>query len=183
MSKTAPIAVAFALLAVTAASAAPAASPAVSRFQTVNERTCHEIDLGQGEEVGDELGKWCAGLGGRRIWIWYFDAVRVRLGFGRVGNLNGMFDADRNEAWPYEWRGRMVGRRFEPFAVIARVRPAGDQQPATDLVVWRLTNDGMSCIIDRIPPAPNQNQRARASADRILTGDPSCEAPPDRIDQ
>ena len=165
--------------------AAPAfagpAPPISSRFVRLNETgQCREIPLGQ-EEVGDEVGKRCPGLGPVRIWLWYFDGVRLRIGFGRVGNLNGMFDATRNDAWPYEFRGRVVGGRFTPFAVIARVRPAGDPQQATDLVVWRLTADGMSCIVDRIPPMANQNVRARASADRSLDPNMGCEAEPEPI--
>ncbi len=166
--------------------AAPAvagpAPPITSRFVRLNENAqCREIPLGD-EEVGDEVGKRCPGLGPVRIWIWYFDGVRMRIGFGRVGNLTGMFSAERNEAWPFEFRGRMVRGQFTPFAVIARLVPAGDPNPATDLVVWRLTPEGTSCIVGRIPPGPNQNVRAHQAADRAVSAaDTPCEAEPEPI--
>ena len=172
-----------ALVALTAASASGAPATAISsRFTRIVESRCPEISQpGPADEVGDELGKRCPGLGANAIWIYYFDSSRMRLGFGRRGNINGMFGPERDEAWPFEWRGRVVAGRFTPFAVIARVRPAGDPGPTTELAVWKLTADGASCIIGHFGPGPRQNEQARAAADRALTG-AACEAPPDLLD-
>lgn len=178
MSPFGLIALATAALGMTAAvaQAGPPSDPE-SRYTQLHEARCVELRQAPGEEVGDELGKRCAGLGGIPVWIYYFDSTRLRIGFGRVGNVSGTFATDRRRGWPLEWRGHTVAGRFTPQAVIMRLRPPGDETPRTELVVWRLTPDGASCIVAHVPASPNQNARARAAAD--YPGD--CEAAPDLL--
>jgi hypothetical protein len=75
----------------------------------------------------------------------------------------------------------VVHGQFVPFAVIARLRQSGDHASSGELVVFKLTDNGMSCIVHHEGAGPAQNARARAAADRILTGGAPCEADPEPI--
>lgn len=165
------ITLAIVLSAATPAIARP--SPATSRLTVLNESRCLEAGPNQADEVGDELFKRCPIDGLPTVWLLYLDGVRLRLGFGATPTASGMFDADRDPAWPIEWRGRGAGRAFKPYAVILRLRAPGERP--SHLVVFRLRADGTSCIVGSVAPGPNQNLAARALAD----GNGPCEAEPD----
>lgn len=171
----------IALVAVAAAAmAGPTASQpsgAQSRYIRFQPAQCRDQAPPNQQEIGDELTLRCPGVGGVPVWIHYQDSSRLYVGFGRVANASGAFAVDRRETWPMEWRGRMVRGRFTPHAVIVRLRTAGAETASTDLVVWRFTPDGASCVVDRIGAGPDQNIRARGSADRGR----ACEAPAIRL--
>lgn len=152
--------------------AAPQTAPS-SQLVKLNEDRCVEVSP-ETEEVGDSLFKRCIGPANTPIWVLYLDGTRLRLGFGRAANFSGMFDADRDPAWPLEWRGRGVGRAFKPYAVIVRLRAPGERP--SHLVVFKLTPDGASCIVGNVAPGPNQNLDAR----RLADANAPCEAPADR---
>jgi hypothetical protein len=148
-----------------------------SRYTRFQPSQCRDQAPPNQQEVGDELTLRCPGVGGVPVWIHYQDSNRLYVGFGRVANVTGTFAVDRRETWPMEWRGRTVRGRFTPHAVIIRLRTAGAETASTDLVVWRITPDGLSCIVNRIGAGPDQNRLARDSADRVR----ACESPPERI--
>ena len=167
------VTMAVVLAAATAAVAKPLA--ATSRLTVLNESRCIEAGPNQEDEVGDELFKRCPIAGLPTVWLLYLDGVRLRLGFGATPTASGMFDADRDPAWPIEWRGRGAGRAFKPYAVILRLRTPGERP--SHLVVFRIRADGTSCIIGSVAPGANHNLAARTLAD----GNAPCEAEPDLL--
>ena len=154
------------------AGAAFAQPAAVSRYTRITDRGCREIPGPPGEGQEQFTGMHCPGFGEHRVWMLYGEGMYVRFGFGRIGNINGLFDADRNETWPVEWRGAVRRGRFVPYATIVRLRPP-HQTGAGALVVFRLTADGRSCIIGEASGAA-ANERARAIADRLRAGPVAC---------
>jgi hypothetical protein len=169
--------IAFALALPALAQAAPE-----SRYTHYDQRRCAELHpAAAGEEVGDEVGFRCPGLSGVPMWVYYFDSTRLHLGFGRVGNITGTFATDLDDRhWPMEWRGQMRGGRFTPYAVIVRLRQP-DRAAPSQLVVWKLTEDGASCVVARIDAGPRQNVMARAAADGLPSRRTPCESEPDRL--
>lgn len=123
---------------------------------------CREIAFGS--DVGDGVDHRCKGYGGIPIWLSYRDSTRSYFGFGAKRNLSGMFSAERDDAWPIEWRGRLARGEFQPFAVILRVRGAFEPRRRS-LVVFRLRADGTSCIVGS---TDGSNEAARRIADASL---------------
>ena len=149
-----------ALLAAVPAQAKPAEP--TSRYTKLSR--CRLIDSGDVSRGEDWGYLRCGGLGGIPIWYVCQDSARCRYGFGRKANLSsGMFGVDGDPDWPIEWRGRMVGKRFQPFAVIMRGRGYGiEKEEGSSLTVFRLRPDGMSCVVgDDV----KSNEAARQIAD------------------
>jgi len=93
----------------------------------------------------------------------------MELGFGSRPNFSGMFETNRDENWPIEWRGRVIKGRFVPSAAIVRVRARFDDSGVSSLFVYRLRGNGTSCLVDR---NASTNAQARAIADAsALAGD------------
>lgn len=159
-------------LAAASAEAAPGGGP-VSRYTRLSDSSCTAFGTPPAEESVEIFGERCPGLGQHRVWLLYGEGMYLRVGFGRISNVSGMFNAERPQNWPIEWRGAMRGGRFVPYAVILRLRQP-HQSTGGDLVVFQLIGDGGSCIIARIPPGPRQNSLARTNADRLLTGRVDC---------
>lgn len=167
------LALAAALIVSAPAFARPGEAAPVSRFTRLSERLCTGFGEPPSPESGDVLAERCPGIGTDRVWLLFAEGMYLRVGFGRVGNVSGMFDAERSDTWPIEWRGVMRGGRFRPFATIMRLRPP-HQTTGGDLIVFHLTDNGGSCIVARVPPGPGQNLAARAQADRLLSRPMPC---------
>jgi hypothetical protein len=129
--------------------------------------------LAHGAEGEDWVSHRCRGLGSVPVWLTYTDSTRAGFGFGAKHNVSGMFNAQRDEAWPLEWRGLNTGRSFQPFAVILRVRAPSDAS-GSFLVIYRLRPDGTSCIVGSTH-ASNEVARQIADASRERF---SCEGEP-----
>lgn len=108
----------------------------------------------------------CRGLEGHPVWMGIREGTRMNFGFGKRSSFSGYFETDRDEKWPIEWRGRVVDGRFVPSAAIIRVRARFDDTDASDLVVYRLLNDGTSCIVSAYI---STNAKAREIADAAPT--------------
>jgi hypothetical protein len=146
-----------------------------SRYAKVGQ--CREIDSGDVDAGEDWIYVRCGGLGGISMWYVCQDSARCRYGFGRKANLSsGMFGVDGDPGWPIEWRGRMIGKRFKPFAVIMRGRGYGiEKEEGSSLTVFRLRPDGMSCVVGE---EVKSNEAARKIADAVesrftCTGEPN----------
>ena len=132
---------------------------------------CKIVEQGADEE--DWLIHQCKGLGPIPVWIAYSDGNKAYVGFGHRRNVTGWFGIDRNEKWPIEWRGRVQGGYFKPFAVIIRM-PEMDAGSGSDLVVYRLRPDGASCIVGT---TKSTNDAARSIADGSM-GEFTCARQP-----
>lgn len=119
-------------------------APVESRYTYVN--NCRELGRGHVAEGEDWVFHRCEGYGSIPVWLRYSDSARSWWGFGIKQNTSGTFSWRRHHNWPLEWRGLTTRSEFQPFAVIMRVRRA-DRAPGSYLVVYRLREDGTSCII------------------------------------
>ena len=108
-------------LAAASAEAAPGGGP-VSRYTRLSDSSCTAFGTPPAEESVEIFGERCPGLGQHRVWLLYGEGMYLRVGFGRISNVSGMFNAERPQNWPIEWRGAMRGGRFVPYAVILRLR-------------------------------------------------------------
>jgi hypothetical protein len=164
---------AAALLAVPAA--AQPSERAVSRYSRLDDSVCTADRRSRDrDQEGMFVARRCPGMGEQRVWLLYGEGIYLRVGFGRIGNLNGLFDAERARGWPVEWRGTERGGRFRPHAAILRLRRPHQTRGPGELVVFRLGADGRSCIIGSVPAGAGQNERAREIADRMLGGPVPC---------
>lgn len=126
---------------------------------------CEMIGDGMALEGRDWVSYRCSGLGKSDVWITNVDSTRSSIGFGSRENLSGVFSSKRDCSWPLEWRGIGTGDNFRPFAVIARMRrPQLDdsQSEPSFLFVYRLREDGTSCLI---ATDLKSNEEARDAAD------------------
>ena len=103
----------------------------------------------------------CAGIRNQAVWIRFREGTRMEVGFGSRPNFAGIFETNRDEKWPVEWRGRVIKGRFVPSAAIVRLRGRFDDSGVSDLVVYRLRPDGTSCLVR----SASTNAEARAIAD------------------
>jgi hypothetical protein len=153
-------------------STATAAPTLESRYTRLDR--CREIGHGDVDRGEDWVAHRCEGYGSIPVWLRYMDSARLGIGFGSRPNISGIFSWRREDAWPLEWRGEVAKGAFRPFAVILRVRDAGDA-PGSSLVVYRLGADGTSCIVGS---ALTSNAEARRIADAARLR-PACE--PERL--
>jgi len=157
----------FTLAAAGLAACAPNAfSQASSSEFTSRYTTLGECPLfAEGEPGYDWIVFRCEGYGGMPIWWRYSDSARLYIGFGERQHDSGFFGFDRDPDWPIEWRGRISGDQFIPHAVIIRMpRPIYGSygEPESSLMVFRLRDDGTSCLLEGDILA---NERAREVAD------------------
>ncbi|WP_340588923.1 hypothetical protein [Erythrobacter alti] len=118
----------------------------------------------------------CEGYEGIPIWWRYSDSARLFVGIGEVPHSSGFFGIDREHDWPIEWRGSESTPRFEPFAVIIRMRAPFDGasgEKDSFLTVFKLNPDGTSCVLES---NIRDNEQARQVADRAPFRD--CETMP-----
>src|SRR5262245_56531415 len=150
------------------------AKPATFTSKYTKAELCKELASGDVRAGEDWVYFRCEGLGGIPIWYRCSDASHCKYGFGRRANLSGWFGVDGDPNWKIEWRGRFVGKRFEPFAVIKRAswRSAGVRNP---FFVFRLRADGSSCVIG---DNAYSNEEARKIAD-AASGNYRCVVEPE----
>lgn len=117
----------------------------------------------------------CPGFGKNAVWWVNSDSARAQIGFGPKPNTSGIFEPGRDQRWPIEWRGTRRNGRFEPFAVILRLRRPDVQK--SFLAVYRLRTDGTSCIVGSTEWSVTSNEAARAIADKAV-GAFQCEDEP-----
>jgi hypothetical protein len=124
-----------------------------------------EVSKGPSEDWGILR---CRGLDGYPVWMGIQEGTHMNLGFGKRPSFSGMFETNRNDDWPIEWRGRVVKGRFVPSAAIVRIRARFDDSGASDLAVFHMLDDGISCAY---PTTITTNAEARKIADAVPTKD------------
>lgn len=134
-----------------------------SRFSSIWPHDCADNGDGAAEDQ-DWVSYRCEGEGGIDIYLFFSDGVRLSLGFGdRASPLMG-YRADREQNWPVEWRGRMVGSRFVPHAAIIRMKthPEDERGAGSELVVFGLGRS--PCVLGTVR-GTQANERAHRLAD------------------
>lgn len=175
----------------TAAAPAPAAAPAISSQVVDMSGKCEtEAARTNALQVDDPESNFerCPGAGGIPAWKMQQDLHYITYGFGREPNTSGPTNFSDSDGPPAsvnaEWRGVTRDGRFVPFAVIMRLPdPEKEDRPqaARDnpLYVFRLTEDGKSCVVDKIAPGPDQQAAALRSADRMAGPGAAPACPPE----
>jgi hypothetical protein len=134
-----------------------------SRFTSIGPHDCTEVANGGEEE--DWITHRCDGPEGRTVYLHFTDSVRLSLGFDDPANAVGMFSARRNDAWPMEWRGRVLNGRFIAHAAIARMfGPFEDASEVSRSHLVVISLRGPACMIGEASGA-RANEQARRLAD------------------
>lgn len=165
--------VAFPLLAAALVAAAPAKGPAVtSAYTHLDLAKCRKLAQ---DEVGQSASWRCPGYRGVPLFVELGDE-RFDLDAGQPdhdGFWSSTFD---EQPTTIEWRLN----KDKPFAFIYRLRVANPDVPKTSRLIVESVGDvtdpdRFGCRIAEIDgAAPQANERARAAADRLLTGDAIC---------
>lgn len=115
---------------------------------------------------------------GVNMYFTYYEGTRFQLGFGTRPNEHGGFATAQNHPGEYDWGGIEVDGVFKPIVVIKRFFDLGfdwGQLPIdktkTALMIFRLAEDGTSCIVSS--ELTNDNATARKWAERALK-EPGC---------
>jgi hypothetical protein len=128
--------------------------------------------LRENAEEGGFFERMCPGLGGYRLRLTESDlrqslavigpdGTETGLDLGRIGG--GGFSTLGSRV---EWRGTAAGEGFAPDAFIVRFQVAEEPYPAPEtsyLLAIRLAP--RPCVLGKIAPGPQQNERARRAAD------------------
>jgi hypothetical protein len=131
----------------------------ISRFTRVG--TCRAV---ASSTEPDWVLKRCFGFRGQPVWIAYTGGTKSHVGFGPQKNVSGIFATTGVENALLEWRETLIGKTYEPFAVITRMNRPFHNPKESFLVVYRLQRDGTSCIVGYA----DSNTKARAVADASL---------------
>ncbi|HKX79645.1 MAG TPA: hypothetical protein VJM34_14090 [Novosphingobium sp.] len=130
-------------------------------------------------ESNAEEGGWsvsaCPGLGGYRLELTESDLRQNLVIRPPTGGEHGLDPAEATGSGGFsrigetvEWRGTGEGAAFRPRALIVRYLVVENpDRPSVEtgyLLTVRLANGG-PCITGRLPPGPEQNEKARDLAD------------------
>jgi hypothetical protein len=115
---------------------------------------------------------------GVNYYLVYHEGVRASIGFGKKDNQAWMGPASALHPGAFDWGGVERGGVFQPLYVIKRfyIRDWDDEfvpDNKTVLLVFRLRDDGASCVIDTKGLETNVNAAARDWAQRDLVR-PEC---------
>jgi hypothetical protein len=126
---------------------------------------CVELASGDVDKGEDYIKRKCLSFPNASTWIEYHEGVRVSVGFGRLPHLtlNNM-DASRGN-WPIVWGGEKIKGKFVPKVVIARFAYQTEPPIVGHLFVFRLLDNGMSCIVGDVL----NNEKAKSIATVAMT--------------
>lgn len=122
---------------------------------------------------------------GVTFYLTYHEATRAGIGFGSKRNEANQIRADLLHSAAFEWGGYVHEGRFVPRYVIKRFYSLDEEDQVdkrkTFLSVYRLTDDGGSCLIQVDSETPDIRV-ARKQADHDM-GSPKCRAPLEPVKQ
>ena len=125
---------------------------------------CVDVASGDVDKGEDYIIRQCKSFPGVSTWVHYREGVRFYVGFGRKPNL-ALIGADTNRGdWPLIWGGKKRGGKFAPEVVIGRFMILGEEPSVKRLYVFRLLNNGMSCVVAEVDPSSTQSEKARTIA-------------------
>lgn len=123
------------------------------------------VDRGCGDHVPYRL----TSKYGVNYYLTFFEGVRAGVGFGTADNQAWHGDASALHAGAFDWGGIERNGSFKPVYVIKRfyVRDLVDEfvpDDRTVLVIFRLLDNGKSCVVDTNGQETTMNAVARAWA-------------------
>jgi hypothetical protein len=132
--------------------------------QDFQDGKCKDFDIRDVDASEDFIFRQCQSFPRASTWIRYEEGVRLYVGFGRKPNIafSGA-DADRGD-WPLVWGGERRGGKFAPTVVIGRFAVHGEEPRVNRLIVFRLLDNGLSCVVAEVDPSPEQNEKAKSLA-------------------
>ena len=126
---------------------------------------CVELASGDVDKGEDYIKRRCLSFPGASTWTEYHEGVRLSVGFGRLPHLAlSNMDASRGN-WPIVWGGEKNKGKFVPKVVIARFAYQTEPPVVGRLFVFRLLDNGMSCVIAEVA----SNEKARSIALAAMT--------------
>lgn len=127
---------------------------------------CREAETGNSDEGVDELFKTCKGLGSAAVWVLYQDSARMSVGFGKHPHVavQGL-SPERDAKWPVQWGGSSKGE-FKPLVSIVRFKKL--EESKSTLFVFRLLDNGNSCLVGEVAAGAGQSKKAQDIAAKAM---------------
>lgn len=126
---------------------------------------CVELGSGDVDKGEDYIVRKCLSFPGASTWVQYNEGVRLSVGFGRLPHLAlSNMDTSRGN-WPIVWGGETIKGKFVPKVVIARFAYQTEPPIVGKLFVFRLLDNGMSCIVGEV----TSNEKAKSIATAAMT--------------
>lgn len=115
---------------------------------------------------------------GPKVTTTFHEGTRVEIGFGNASAGGATFLADQIHPGGYDWGGQIKDGKFTPLYVIKRfygVTADGSavDKSHTELVIFRLLENGKSCIAKTLRSSSRANAIARRAAEKDLEK-PAC---------
>jgi hypothetical protein len=108
---------------------------------------CKDLETGDVDRGEDYIVRQCRSFPGVSTFILYNEGVRLSVGFGRKPHTSLKYaDANRGD-WPVDWGGEKKNGKFVPQVAVARFTFPADEPRVPYLLVFRLLDNGMSCIV------------------------------------
>jgi hypothetical protein len=116
---------------------------------------------------------------GVTFYLTYYEGTRASIGFGSKRNEANQILAESLHSAAFDWGGYVHEGKFVPRYVIKRFYSLNEEDQVdkrkTRLSVYRLTDDGGSCLI-QVDSETSDIRVARKQADHDM-GSPKCLAP------
>jgi hypothetical protein len=125
---------------------------------------CKDVASGDVDKGEDYIVRRCDAFPGVPMWSLYQEGVRLSVGFGHKPHTALRYAQATRGGWPVTWGGEKKAGKLIPKIAIARFTFEGEEPPAQHLMVFRLLENGMSCVVADVAPGPQQNEKARALA-------------------
>jgi hypothetical protein len=133
---------------------------------------CAEFQASKADgSQGDFLAYKCVSQFGPPMWMVIHDGTRYEFGFGKTENSPQMADGDAEGA--IEWWGKTQKGKFVPRSVIKRYVFSDHSEPekrTKQLVVFRLLQNGKSCVLSVVDHSQTENDDAR----KLAFGNTKC---------
>jgi hypothetical protein len=128
--------------------------------------SCKEMVTGNADQGEDYIIRQCDSFPGVSTYLFYQEGTRLGIGFGTKSNIafNGA-DASRGN-WPVVWGGEKQDDKFTPQVAIARFTFAGEEPKREHLLVFRLLENGMSCVVGDVRKNDEAQRIAIAAAQK-----------------
>jgi hypothetical protein len=133
---------------------------------------CIEIQNGKpGANESGVIKYKCASQFGPPMWMVIHEGVRYSIGFGKTDNISQTVAGDAEGV--IEWWGKPQKGKFNPRTVIKRFEFSDYGEPekrTKQLVVFRLLNNGKSCVLAVVAASETENSEAR----KLAKGESKC---------
>jgi hypothetical protein len=121
---------------------------------------CKDLESGDVDTGQDYIVRQCRSFPGVSTFVVYNEGVRLSVGFGLKPHTSLQYADARRGDWPVDWGGEKKNGKFVPKVAIARFRSFSEEGGDQYLAVFRLLDNGMSCIVGNT----KNNTKARAIA-------------------